>query len=137
MREETGLETRHHLYEKFGENEFFFIYGDPFNQKNEIQPKMPTSYYENFLKPLKKYEVVVVAGREHFVAETRFGKVICPGSAGFQPIKGSKPHFAVIDTNTTDVAFFEFKFKKSDVEDKIRKENLPNEIRDLLYHGYL
>jgi len=126
------------ISEKFGDNEFFFVYGDPFNPVNgEIQPKRSSAYYEQFLAPFKKYEVIVVAGREPFVAETKYGRLVCPGSAGLQPIRGTNPTFAVIDTRTTDVAIFEFEFSKSDVEERIKEAGLPEQIKELLYHGYL
>jgi len=124
--------------EKFGENEILFIYGEPFNPiGEEVKPKMPTSYYESLLAPLRKYEMLVVAGPMSFIAETRYGKVICPGSAGLQPVKNSKPSLAIIDTDNMYVAFDDFEFSKKDVEDKIREYNLPSELIDILHHGYL
>lgn len=129
---------------KFGNNEFFFVYGDLFKQveestlfdQEELKPKMPVSYYENFLEPLRTYEVVVIGGRTHYVAETRYGKVICPGSCGLKPTRDARPHFAVIDTVNTDVSFFEFDFEKTYTYKKIKELKLPGETTDLLYHGY-
>ncbi|MFP4559443.1 MAG: metallophosphatase family protein, partial [Archaeoglobaceae archaeon] len=133
-----------HLKEKFGENEFFFVYGDLFKQveepeifdQGEVKAGMPTNYYEKFLEPFKKYEVAVVGGRAHFVADTRYGKVVCPGSAGLKPTRDSRPTFAVIDTVNTDVSFFEFDFEKNNTYQRIKEMRLPDETTDLLYHGY-
>ncbi|MFO7966284.1 MAG: hypothetical protein R6U44_01625 [Archaeoglobaceae archaeon] len=150
-RDVIGKEGRNWLHyvpsyvtEKFGENEFFFVYGDIFKQveepgvfeQGELKAKMPGSYYQSFLEPLKKYEVVLVGGRSHYVAETRYGKIICPGSAGLKPTRDGGPHFAVIDTVNTDVSFFEFNFKKTNTYKKIKELKLPGDITDLLYHGY-
>ncbi|AEA47497.1 metallophosphoesterase family protein [Archaeoglobus veneficus] len=127
------------IIEKFGEkNEILFVYGEPFNPTGEdVKPKMPTSYYESLLAPLRKYEMLVVAGPIPFIAETRYGKVVCPGSAGFQPIKDSKPSFAIIDTDNMYVAFDDFEYSKKDVEDRIKEYDLPSELIDLLHHGYM
>lgn len=132
-----------YVTEKFGENEFFFVYGDIFKQveepvvfeQSELKPKMPESYYERFLEPLRTYEIVV-GGRSHYVAETRYGKVVCPGSAGLKPTRDAVPHFAVIDTVNTDVSFFEFDFEKTNTYEKIKEFKLPGDTIDLLYHGY-
>ncbi len=87
-----------YLTEKFGNNEFFFVYGDLFKQveesqyyQEELNPRKSVSYYEKFLEPLRTYEAVVVGGRTHYVVETRFGKVICPGSCGMKPTRDSGP----------------------------------------------
>lgn len=133
-----------YLKQKFGENDFFFVYGDLFKQveeseifwQAEIKPRMSISYYESFLEPLRSYEVVMVGGRAHYVVETRYGKVVCPGSGGLKPTRDTGPHFAVIDTVNTDVSFFEFDFEKTNTYQKIKEMNLPEETTDLLYHGY-
>ncbi len=126
------------ISEKFGENEILFVYGEPFNPTGkDVRPKMPTSYYESLLAPLRKYEMLVVAGPVPFIAETRYGKVVCPGSAGFQPVKYSKPRLAIIDTDNMNVNFEEFEFNKRDVEERIKELKLPNELIDILHHGYL
>lgn len=122
------------LVENFGNNKFLFVYGDPFNPVNgEILPKKSTSYYEQYTSPLK-YDLIAVSSKEPFIAETKYGKVVCVGSAGFS-YRGNKPVFSVIDTKTTDISFFEFEFSKKIVEDKIREVGLPEEIVGILYRG--
>lgn len=123
------------LVESFGNNKFLFVYGDPFNPVNgEILPKKSTAYYDQFTSPLK-YDLIAVSSKEPFIAETRHGKIVCVGSAGFS-VKDSKPTFAVIDTKTTDVSFFDFEFNKKSVEDRIREKKLPEELIGILYRGY-
>jgi len=130
-----------YITENFRSNEFFFVYGDPFNPVDgEIQPARSTTYYEQLLSQFKKfknYDVIVVAGRKSYVVETNYGKLICPGSAGMQSIKGSEPIFTVIDTKTTNMEFFKFEFDRTEIERKIRKAELPEQLIELLYHGYL
>lgn len=150
-RDVIGKEGRnwlHHmpsyLTEKFGNNEFFFVYGDLFKQveessifgQEELKPRMSVSYYEKFLEPLRTYEAVVVGGRAHYVVETRYGKVVCPGSCGLKPTRDTGPHFSVIDTVNTDVSSFEFNFEKTNTYQKIKELKLPEETIDLLYHGF-
>ncbi|RLI79002.1 metallophosphatase family protein [Archaeoglobales archaeon] len=119
------------LVENFGNNRFLFVYGDPFNPVNgEILPKKPTSYYEQFTSPLK-YDLIVVSSKEPFIAETRHGKIVCAGS-----IVRQTPTFAVIDTKTTDVSFFDFEFNRKSVEDRIKEKGLPKELIEILYRGY-
>ncbi len=123
------------LAEKFGENEFLFTFGSPFDPINgEVLPNQPSTYYEQFLAPLKKYEMLIVGGYEPFVAETSYGKVVCPGVCGFYR-KGESPTFALIDTRSLDVSFYDFEFDRGEVERKIREENLPEEIIKILHHG--
>ena len=123
------------LAEKFGNNEFLFVYGSPFDPINgEVLPNMPTSYYEQFLAPLKKYEMIIVGGYKPFVAETSYGKMVCPGVCGFYR-KGEKPTFALIDTRSLDVSFYDFEFDRGKVEGKIKEEKLPEEVVKILHHG--
>ncbi len=124
------------LFEKFGDNEFGFSYGKPFEVNSEVLPKMPLSYYESIMAAIKKYEMLVVAGYEPFLAETIYGKVVCPGGVGVQK-KGFNASFAVIDTTTLDVSFYEFDYEKKEVEDKIKELKPPEyeKLIDLLYHG--
>lgn len=130
-----------YITENFRSNEFFFVYGDPFNPVDgEIQPAKSTSYYEKLLSQFKKfknYDVIVAAGRKSYVVETNYGKLICPGSAGLQSIKGTEPIFAVIDTKTTSMEFLKFDFDKTEVERRIKEVGLPEQLIELLYHGYL
>ncbi len=123
------------LFEKFGDNEFAFSYGKPFNIHADVLPKMPLSYYESIMASIKKYEMLVVAGYEPFLAETVYGKVVCPG--GLIHRKGVKPSFAVIDTASLDVSFHEFDYARKEVEDRLREVKPPELERlvDILYHG--
>ncbi len=121
--------------ERFGDNEVYFVYGSPFDPiKGEVKPKQPTSYYENILAPLKKYELLIVGGKEEFVAETVYGKIVCPGALGFYQ-RDKKPSYAVIDARTLDVYFGTIEFKKTEVEERIKAESLPKEVLEVLYHG--
>ncbi len=121
--------------ERFGNNEILFVYGSPFDPlKGRVEAKMPTSYYESIMAPIRKYEMVVVGGTDEFVAETVYGKVVCPGAIGFYR-KGKKPSYAVVDTKTLDVYFGTIDFKRSEVEERIKEANLPGEVLDILYHG--
>ena len=122
------------LTRKFGDNEVLFAYGNPFEPvSGEIMPDMPTSYYENFTAPFKSYEIIVVSSKKPFIAETRYGKIVGAGIAGYYT--KSKPNFVLIDTRNLDVAFYEFEFDKGIVEKRIRDENLPEEILRILHHG--
>ena len=119
------------LLRKYGDNEVFFVYGDPFDPiGGEVLPEMATSYYEKFIAPFK-YEMIVVGSRKPFIAETTYGKVVGVGVAG---LKGS-PTFALIDTRNLDVSFYDFDFDVGEVEKKIKEENLPEEIVKILHHG--
>ena len=142
--EEMGREARKwirndvpaFLFEKFGDNEFAFSYGKPFNIHSEVKPKMPLSYYESIMSSIKKYEMLVVAGYEPLLAETVYGKIVCPGGTGIHK-RNMKPSFAVIDTASLDVSFHEFDYARKEVEDRLRELELPefNKLLDLLYHG--
>ena len=124
------------LFEKFGDNEFGFSYGKPFDIHSEVLPKMPLSYYESIMASIKKYEMLVVAGYEPFVAETVFGKIACPGGIGVQK-KGFKPRFLIVDTATLDVSFYEFEYPRKEVEDRLKELKPPeySKLIDILYHG--
>ena len=123
--------------EKFGDNEFFMCYGSPFDLlKGEVLPNQPSTYYETILSPIRKYEMLVVAGSERFVAETKYGKVVCPGAVGYYK-REEKPSFAVIDTRNLDVYFEDLDFKRSEVEERIKAEKLPEKFVIFLYHGKL
>ncbi len=123
------------LAERFGDNEFLFTYGSPFDPINgEVLPNQPSSYYEQLLAPLKKYEMLIVGGYEPFIAETPYGKVVCPGVCGFYT-KGTSPTFALIDTRSLDASIYDFDFDRGEVEKRIKEENLPEEIVRILHHG--
>ncbi len=123
------------LTEKFGDNEFLFTYGSPFDPINgEVLPNQPSSYYESVLSPFKKFEMLVVGGYEPFVAETPYGKIVCPGVCGFYR-RGNSPTFAVIDTRSLDVSFYDFDFDRGVVERKIKEEGLPEDVVRVLHHG--
>ncbi len=123
------------IAERFGDNEFFFCYGSPFDLlKGEVLPRQPTSYYEAMLSPIRKYEMLIVAGSERFVAETKYGKVVCPGALGYYR-RDEKPSFAVVDTRDLDVYFTDIDFRRSEVEERIKSEGLPEEFTKFLYHG--
>ena len=120
------------LSRRFGDNEFLFTYGSPFDPINgRVLPNQPSTYYDQFLSPLKEYEMLVVGGYEPFVAETKHGKVVCPGSCGIYP----KPTFVLIDTRGLDVSFYEFEFDRGMVERRIKEENLPDDLMRILHHG--
>lgn len=123
--------------EKYGDNEFFMCYGSPFDLlKGEVLPSQPTAYYETILSPIRKYEMLAVAGNDRFVVETKYGKIVCPGVIGYYR-RGEKPSFAVIDTRNLDVYFEEVEFRRSEVEERIKAEKLPEEFVNFLYHGKL
>ncbi len=125
------------LAEKFGDNEILFAYGCPFDPiHGEVLPNQPTSYYEQIIRPFKKYEMIVVGGHEPFIAETTYGKIVCPGTCGIYT-KASNPTFALIDTRNLDVSIYDFEFDTGEVEKKIKEENLPEEIVRILHHGVI
>ena len=119
------------LLRKYGDNEVFFVFGDPFDPiGGEVLPNMPTSYYEKFLAPFK-YEIMVVGSRKPFIAETVHGKIVGVGVCGLK----ESPTFALIDTRNLDVSFYDFDFDAGEVERRIEEENLPKELVDILHHG--
>jgi len=97
---------------------------------------MPLSYYESIMSSIKKYEMLVVAGYEPLLAETVYGKIVCPGGVGIHR-KKMKPSFAVVDTASLDVSFHEFDYAKKEVEDRLKELKPPelDRLLDMLYHG--
>ncbi|MET1123697.1 MAG: hypothetical protein ABWW66_00340 [Archaeoglobaceae archaeon] len=116
------------LTERFGDNEFYFVYGlleapDEMPLENE-----PPSYYEAKFAELRKYEVIVVAGRKQYVVPTRIGKFVCPGVAGL----GRTADFAVIDTKGLAVSFDSVEYKVSEVEDAIEQLDVSAKAKEFL-----
>ncbi len=119
-----------YLSRRFGNNEFLFTYGTPFDPiGSSVLPNQPSTYYDQL--PLKEYEMLIVGGYEPFVAETQHGKVVCPGACGVYP----RPTFVLIDTRGLDVSFYEFEFDRGGVERRIREEGLPEDLIRILHHG--
>jgi len=128
-----------YLVDKIGKNDIFGIYGSPFNPfEGQILPDQPTSYYEAIMRPVKDYEILFVASPKYPVnAMTRYGRVICPGSIGYPPTKNHRATFALVDVDTLHAKFIEVDYddEKKLIEEKIRKESLPEELVRILYHG--
>jgi hypothetical protein len=120
--------------ENFGDNRFYFTYSPA---SEDVLPKMPTSYYENMLLGLEKYDVVAVAGYQPFLVKTKYGKLVCPGSISIAAGRDAKPSFAVIDVETTAVEFFNLEYGKSEVERRVKDSGLPEEVIKVLYHGFM
>ncbi len=128
-----------YLVDKIGDNGIFGVYGSPLNPFGGIVlPEQPTSYYEAIMRPVKDYEILLVASPKMPVnAMTRYGRVVCPGSTGFPPGKEHKATFALIDVDTLHVKFIDVDYDKKIIEDKIKKEGLPEGLIRVLYHGKL
>ena len=126
-----------YLVDKIGKNEIFGVYGSPLNPfEGKVLPEQPTSYYEALMRPVKDYEILFVASPKYPVnAMTRYGRVICPGSIGFPPGKEHKATFALVDVDTLHTKFIEVDYDKKLIEERIRREGLPEELVRVLYHG--
>jgi len=126
-----------YLVDKIGKNEIFGVYGSPVNPfDGEILPDQPTSYYEAIMRPVKEYEMLLVASpRYPLDAMTMYGRVVCPGSIGFPPAREHKATFALVDAETLKVKFIEVEYDKKIIEDRIKLEKLPEEVIKILYHG--
>ncbi|MFA4640029.1 metallophosphatase family protein [Pyrococcus kukulkanii] len=126
-----------YLVDKIGDNEIFGVYGSPINPfDGEVLPDQPTSYYEAIMRPVKEYEMLIVASPRYPVdAMTRYGRVVCPGSVGFPPAREHKATFALIDAETLRVKFVEVDYDKKIIEERIKNERLPDDIIRILYHG--
>ncbi|CAB49886.1 metallophosphoesterase family protein [Pyrococcus abyssi] len=126
-----------YLVDKIGKNEIFGVYGSPINPfDGEVLPDQPTSYYEAIMRPVKEYEMLIVASPRYPVeAMTMYGRVVCPGSVGFPPAREHKATFALIDAETLKAKFIEVDYDKRIIEERIRSEGLPEEIIRILYHG--
>ncbi len=126
-----------YLVDRIGKNDIFGVYGSPFDPfGGVVLPDQPTSYYNSIMRAVKDYEMLFVASPRYPVnAMTRYGRVVCPGSIGYPPDKGHRPTFALVDTDTLHVRFFEVDYDKGVVEDRIRREGLPEELIRILYRG--
>lgn len=126
-----------YLVDKIGKNDIFGVYGSPLNPfGGVVLPDQPTSYYEAIMRPVKEYEMLFVASPKYPVnAMTRYGRVVCPGSIGFPPGREHKAKFALVDVDTLHTKFIEVEYDKKLVEERIKKEGLPEEIVRILYHG--
>ncbi|ANF22869.1 metallophosphoesterase family protein [Thermococcus piezophilus] len=126
-----------YLVDRIGKNDVFGVYGSPLNPfEGTVLPDQPTSYYESIMRPVKDYEILLVASPKYPVnAMTRYGRVVCPGSVGFPPAKNHKATFALIDMDTLHTKFIEVEYDKKLVEERIKQEGLPEEIIRILYHG--
>ncbi|ASJ02265.1 metallophosphoesterase [Thermococcus profundus] len=126
-----------YLVDRMGKNDIFGVYGSPMDPLNgEILPDQPTSYYETIMRPVKDYEVLFVSSPRYPVnAMTRYGRVVCPGSLGHPPGREHKETFALVDVDTLHTKFIEIDYDKKIVEERIKRENLPEEIVRILYRG--
>ena len=126
-----------YLIDRIGKNEIFGVYGSPLSPfKGRVLPEQPPSYYEAVMRPVKDNELLLVASPRYPVnAMTRYGRVVCPGSIGIPLGKAHRATFALVDTETLHTKFFEVEYDKKLVEERIRREGLPNELIRVLYHG--
>lgn len=126
-----------YLVDRIGKNDIFGVYGSPMDPINgEVLPDQPTGYYETVMRPVKDYEMLFVSSPGYPVnAMTRYGRMVCPGSLGHPPGKEHKETFALVDVDTLHTKFIEIDYDKKIVEDRIKKENLPEEIARILYRG--
>ncbi|NJE47062.1 metallophosphatase family protein [Thermococcus sp. GR7] len=126
-----------YLVDRIGKNDVFGVYGSPLNPfEGVVLPDQPTSYYESIMRPVKDYEILLVASPRYPVnAMTRYGRVICPGSVGFPPGREHKATFALVDVDTLHTKFIEVDYDKKLVEERIKREGLPEELIRILYHG--
>ncbi|AEC52443.1 hypothetical protein PNA2_1529 [Pyrococcus sp. NA2] len=126
-----------YLVDRIGKNEVFGVYGSPINPfDGEVLPDQPTSYYEAIMRPVKEYEMLIVASPRYPVdAMTMYGRVVCPGSLGFPPAREHKATFALIDVESLKVKFVEVSYDKKIIEERIKSEGLPEEVIKILYHG--
>ncbi|WP_048055011.1 metallophosphoesterase family protein [Thermococcus onnurineus] len=126
-----------YLVDRIGKNDVFGVYGSPLNPfEGVVLPDQPTSYYESIMRPVKDYEILLVASPKYPVnAMTRYGRVICPGSVGFPPGREHKATFALVDVDTLHTKFIEVDYDKKLVEERIKREGLPEELIRILYHG--
>ncbi len=126
-----------YLVDKVGKNAIFGVYGsplDPFHGK--VLPEQPPSYYETIMRPVKDYEILLTASPKYPVnAMTRYGRVVCPGSIGYPSGREHRATFALIDIDTLHTKFIEVDYNKKLIEERIKREGLPEEIIKTLYHG--
>jgi diadenosine tetraphosphatase ApaH/serine/threonine PP2A family protein phosphatase len=130
-------DTQIYLVDRIGKNEVFGVYGSPLNPfEGRVLPEQPSSYYEALMRPIKDYEMLLVASPRYPVnAMTRYGRVVCPGSIGLPPGKAHRATFALVDTETLHTKFIEVEYDKKLVEDRVKNEGLPEDLVRILYHG--
>lgn len=116
------------LTEKFDSNEFYFTYGSIDKPESMPREDEPPSYYESMFGVLKKYEVIAVAGKKHYVVNTKIGKIVCPGMLGV----GREPTFALVDTKTLAVSFESYSYNVKEVEDRIGELDVSKNAREML-----
>ncbi|WP_456369226.1 hypothetical protein [Geoglobus sp.] len=116
------------LTDKFDSNEFYFTYGPVDQPESMPQEDEPPSYYESRFGELKKYEVVAVAGKRHYVVNTKIGKIVCPGMLGI----GKEPTFALVDTKTLAVSFESYTYNVKEVEDRISELDVSKKAKEML-----
>jgi len=128
-----------YLVDRIGKNDIFGVYGSPFDPFfGRVLPDQPTSYYEAIMRPVKDYEILFVASPRYPVnAMTRYGRVICPGSIGYPPSKNHRATFALVEVDTLHAKFIEVDYEREKrlVEEKIKREGLPEELVKVLYRG--
>ncbi len=134
---ESLRDTPIYLVDRIGKNDIFGVYGSPLNPfEGRVLPEQPSSYYETIMRPVKDYEMLLVASPRYPVnAMTRYGRIVCPGSLGFPPGRAHKTTLGLVDTETLHTKFIEVEYDKKLVEERIKKEGLPNELIRILYHG--
>ncbi len=130
-------DTQIYLVDRIGKNEIFGVYGSPLNPfGGRVLPEQPSSYYEALMRPIKDYEMLLVASPKYPVnAMTRYGRVICPGSTGLPPGKAHRATFALVDTETLHTKFIKVEYDKKLVEYRIKNEGLSEDLIRILYHG--
>jgi len=128
-----------YIVDKIGKNDIFGVYGSPLDPiHGKVLPDQPSSYYEVIMRPVKDYEILFVASPRYPVnARTRYGRVVCPGSIGYPPGKKHKATFALVNVDTLHTKFVEVDYEneKRLIEERIRREGLPEELVKILYHG--
>ena len=128
-----------YLVDKVGKNDIFGVYGSPLDPfHGRILPEQPPAYYDAIMRPVKDYEILFVASPKYPVnAMTRYGRVICPGSIGYPPGKAHKATFALVDVDTLHTKFIEVDYEneKRLIEERIKREGLPEELIKILYRG--
>ncbi len=116
------------LTDRFDSNEFYFTYG-LIESPDEMPAEEGTpGYYESRFSELRKYEVIGVAGRRHYVVNTKIGKVVCPGMLGI----GKEGWFALVDTKTLAVSFESFSYSVKEVEDRINELDISSKAKEAL-----
>ncbi len=121
--------------EKFGEFNFHFRYDNPVEPGEELENNMPQFYYEKIHEQFKQYKMLFIAGKSSFHVLTQYGKIVSLGPIGFK-VKRKNPVFAVIDTDTTSVSYFEIKFDEFDIKDRLDSVNFPKGLKKSILRSY-